>query len=173
MRRPAGTGFCCPMISFTLETALGVSETGGVFFASGLTSGTVGFTSGTVGVAIRISLALKSLNYRRGGKPGAAKYRAGQPGPSSFDARGRWKIPASGACQRVYNICVRPFLSSGCLPTHPGIRGSCLSGLQIVEVSYELDVDSFNAWPSDRVGRFHRRSDHSPHLPQHAYHARG
>src|SRR6266851_9746895 len=73
MRRPAGTGFCCPMISFTLETALGVSETGGVFFASGLTSGTVVFTSGTVVVAIRISLALKSLNYNRGGEPAAGR----------------------------------------------------------------------------------------------------
>src|SRR5216684_7547385 len=123
MRKPAGTGFCCPMISFTLETALDVSETGGVLFASGLTSGTVVFTSGTVVVAIRISLALKSLNYNRGGKPGPAKYRAGQPGPSSFDARGRWKIPASSACQRVYNVCVRPFLNSGCPLTHPGIRG--------------------------------------------------
>src|SRR5271166_2314465 len=62
MRRPAGAGFCCPMISFTLETALGVSETGGVFF----TSGTLVFTSGTVVVAIRISLALKYLHYSRG-----------------------------------------------------------------------------------------------------------
>jgi hypothetical protein len=52
------------MISFTLETALDVSETGGVFF----TSGTFGFTSGTVVVvvAIRISLALKYLHYSRG-----------------------------------------------------------------------------------------------------------
>jgi hypothetical protein len=50
------------MISFTLETALGVSETGGVFF----TSTALVFTSGTVVVAIRISLALKSLKlYQR------------------------------------------------------------------------------------------------------------
>src|SRR5271168_161867 len=62
MRRPAGTGLCCPMISFTLETALAVSETGGVFF----TSGTLVFTSGTDVVAIRISLALKYLHYSRG-----------------------------------------------------------------------------------------------------------
>src|SRR5580704_13633426 len=62
MRRPAGTGFCCPMISFTLETALDVSETGGVFFTSWM----LVFTSGTVVVAIRISLALKYLNYSRG-----------------------------------------------------------------------------------------------------------
>src|SRR5580693_10789651 len=61
IRRPAGTGVCCPMISFTLETALAVSETGGVFF----TSGTLMFTFGTVVVAIRISLALKYLHYRR------------------------------------------------------------------------------------------------------------
>jgi hypothetical protein len=52
------------MISFTLETALVVSETGGVF----LTSGTSVFTPGTVVVAIRISLALKYLNYNRRGK---------------------------------------------------------------------------------------------------------
>src|SRR5580692_11682199 len=49
------------MISFTLETALAVSETGGVFF----TSGTLVFTFGTVVVAIRISLALKYLHYTR------------------------------------------------------------------------------------------------------------
>jgi hypothetical protein len=55
MRKPAGAGFCCPMISFTLETALAVSETGGVF----LTSGTSVFTPGTVVVAIRISLGSK------------------------------------------------------------------------------------------------------------------
>src|SRR5580658_7317013 len=67
MRRPAGTGFCCPMISFTLETALAVSETGGVF----LTSGALVFTSGTVVVAIRISLRRKCLNYSRGRKLGA------------------------------------------------------------------------------------------------------
>src|SRR5258708_39618589 len=91
MRRPAGTGFCCPMISFTLETALGVSETGGVFFASGLTSGTVVFTSGTVVVAIRISLALKSLNYSRDGKPAVGGIlRRTTPGPLTF-----W-MPAGG-----------------------------------------------------------------------------
>src|SRR5258708_25287193 len=106
MRRPAGTGFCCPIISLTLETALAVSDTGGVFFASGLTSGTVVFTSGTVVVAIRISLALKSLNYSRGGKPGPAKNRAGQPEPLWFHARGRWKIPANRAFPQVYNVCV-------------------------------------------------------------------
>src|SRR5580700_3204567 len=69
MRRPAGTGGCCPMVSLTLDTALGVSETGGVFFTSGFTSGTLVFTSGTVVVAIRISLTLKSINYNRAGKP--------------------------------------------------------------------------------------------------------
>src|SRR5271169_6851527 len=72
MRRPAGTGFCCPMISFTFETALAVSETGGAF----CTSGTLVFTSGTVVVAMRrISLALKYLNYNRGGHPGAGVIR--------------------------------------------------------------------------------------------------
>src|SRR5271169_3352263 len=65
MRRPAGTGLCCPMISLTLDTALAVRETGGAFFTS--TSGTLVFTSGTVVVAmLRISLALKYLNYNRG-----------------------------------------------------------------------------------------------------------
>jgi hypothetical protein len=47
------------MISFTLETALAVRETGGVFFTSGFTGATLVFTSGTEVVAIRISLALK------------------------------------------------------------------------------------------------------------------
>src|SRR5580704_7532630 len=55
IRRPAGTGFCCPIISLTLETALGVSVTGAAF----LTSGMLGVTSGTVVVAISISLALE------------------------------------------------------------------------------------------------------------------
>jgi hypothetical protein len=50
------------MISFTLATALGVRLTGGTFL---LTSGLE--TSGTVVVAIRISLALKFLDYNRSG----------------------------------------------------------------------------------------------------------
>src|SRR5260370_19799185 len=113
MGKAAGTGFCCPMISFTLETALDVSETGGVFFASGLTSGTVVFTSGTVVVAIRISLALKSLNYSRGGKPAGRQNRAPVHRTLiTLDARGRWKIPASSAFQRGYNVFIRTFLSS-------------------------------------------------------------
>src|ERR1700733_4701098 len=76
MRRPAGTGFCCPMISLTLETALGVSETGGVFF----TSGGLVFTVGTVFLAIRISLALKYLNYSRG-RQACGRRVAGMPSP--------------------------------------------------------------------------------------------
>src|ERR1700730_4843711 len=56
-RRPAGTGFCCPMISRTLAIAFVVSVIGGVFLD---TSGAlVVVTSGVVVVAIRISLALK------------------------------------------------------------------------------------------------------------------
>src|SRR5579863_4370793 len=55
------------MISFTLATALAVRETGGVFL---VTSGFVTFTSGTVVVAIRISLALKLLDYSRSRFPG-------------------------------------------------------------------------------------------------------
>jgi hypothetical protein len=48
------------MISFTFETALAVSETGGVFFTSGVAGAVFVFTSGTEVVAIRISLTLKS-----------------------------------------------------------------------------------------------------------------
>src|SRR5580698_6838678 len=47
------------------------------------------------------------------------------------------------------------------------------TGLETVEVVYDLDVDSFNAWLGGRVGCFHCRPDHSAHLPQHADHARG
>src|ERR1700730_9914500 len=60
MRKPEGTGFCWPMISFTLATALAVRVTGAAFL---VTSGLV--TSGTVVVAIRISLALKLFDYSR------------------------------------------------------------------------------------------------------------
>src|SRR5690242_16926072 len=52
MRNPAGTGFCCAMISFTFATALLVRLIGAFLV-----------TSGTVVVAIRISLALKLFNY--------------------------------------------------------------------------------------------------------------
>src|ERR1700722_5969929 len=55
MRKPAGTGFCWPIISFTLVTALPVRVTGAAFLA----------TSGTVVVAIRISLALKLFDYSK------------------------------------------------------------------------------------------------------------
>src|ERR1700730_2855258 len=48
-RRPAGTGFCCAMISFTLLTALAVRLMGAFFVSAG-------FTSGVVVVAICISL---------------------------------------------------------------------------------------------------------------------
>src|SRR5580700_5339806 len=109
MRRPAGTGFCCPMISLTLETALGVRETGGVFFASG----TFVFTSGTVVVAIRISLALKYLHYSRGSKAeaGESDFRplSGRNLSCWMPGR-RMTILSPATCQRVYNACVRPFL---------------------------------------------------------------
>src|ERR1700722_18144215 len=55
MRRPAGTGVCCPIMSFTLAMALAVRFTGAFF---GATSGLV--TSGMVVVAILVSLAWKS-----------------------------------------------------------------------------------------------------------------
>src|SRR5580658_6958285 len=172
MRRPAGTGLCCPMISFTLETALAVSETGGVFF----TSGTLVFTSGTVVVAIRISLALKYLDYTRAWQAVGTLIRkltctrarlldVGLPPDDS----------SRGTCQLVYNACVRRFLQV----EECGLRPAPLdmvklpNGLQTVEVAYDLDVDSFNAWLGDRVGCFHCRPDPSAHLPQHADHARG
>src|ERR1700739_2981440 len=56
MRNPAGTGLCWPMISLTLATALEVRVMGGAAFL---------VTSGTVVVAIRISLALKLIDYIR------------------------------------------------------------------------------------------------------------
>src|SRR5271170_7037855 len=49
MRRPAGTGFCCPMIFFTFVLM---------------------FTSGTVVVAIHISSALGYVDYNRGKQTG-------------------------------------------------------------------------------------------------------
>src|SRR5713226_3624014 len=52
-RRPAGTGFCCAMISLTLAIAFAVRLIGAVF---ALVSG---FTSGVVVVAICISLKLR------------------------------------------------------------------------------------------------------------------
>src|SRR5580693_7118737 len=62
MRKPAGTGFCWLIISFTLVTALAVRVTGGVFL---VTSGFV--TAGMVVVAIGISLALKLFDYSKCG----------------------------------------------------------------------------------------------------------
>src|SRR5580698_8870714 len=60
MRKPAGTGFCWLMISFTLATALGDRVTGAAFL---VTSGLV--TAGIVVVAIGISLALKLFDYSK------------------------------------------------------------------------------------------------------------
>src|SRR5271169_7182508 len=79
---------------------------------------------------------------------------------------GAGKIPSSDACQRVYNDRVRPF---------PDLLefGQCLTGLQSVEVAYDVDMDSFNAWACDRVGYLHRRPGYPAHLPQHADYARG
>src|SRR5580704_2287660 len=84
-------------------------------------------------------------------------------------------IPSRATCQRVYNACVRPFLQvedCGLRPA-PATGWSCPTGLQTVEVAYELDVDSFNGGACDCVGRFHRWTDSSSHLPQHAHDARG
>src|SRR5271165_4388378 len=58
-RRPAGTGFCCPIISLTLAIAFGVKLTGGFF---GVTSGTA---VGTVVVAMGISLNLLLADYNK------------------------------------------------------------------------------------------------------------
>jgi hypothetical protein len=51
------------------------------------------------------------------------------------------------------------------LSLHPEISGESPTGFETVEVAYDLDVDSFNTRAHNRVGYFHRRSDHSPHLP--------
>src|SRR5271165_1642036 len=170
MRRPAGTGLCCPIISFTLETAFGVSETGGVFF----TSGTLVFTSGTVVVAIPISLALKYLHYSRGGKRfGSGRHPTSGNAVSSWMPGRRATIPprrlptwsimlSLGPSSRLRIVGKSP---------HPRLWWICQTGLQTVEVAYAMDVDSFNPWIGDRVGRFHGRPDHSAHLPQHADHA--
>src|SRR5215471_9839071 len=77
MRKPAGTGFCWAMISFTLETALVVRVMGADFL-----------TSGTVVVAIRISLALKLFDYSKIVFPTRAELALEQS-YNSFDARAR------------------------------------------------------------------------------------
>src|SRR5215470_3708960 len=59
-RRPAGTGFCCPIISFTLAIAFGVSEIGAVFFSS------CGFTSGVTVVAILSPSKYQQNHYSKG-----------------------------------------------------------------------------------------------------------
>src|ERR1700731_4062171 len=112
MRSPAGTGVCCPIISLTLATALAVNETGGVFF-----------TSGTVVVAIRISLALKYLNYNRADKR-RQNLEFFQHHPLLYLDAGTPQHDSSVAtCQRVYNVCVRP---------SPKIRpsGRAISGIR-------------------------------------------
>src|SRR5271165_1663524 len=60
MRRPAGTGFCWPMISFTLATAFAVRVTGAFFTSGVVTPGVV--TSGTVVVAIHSLLGLETFS---------------------------------------------------------------------------------------------------------------
>src|SRR5579863_2359334 len=60
MRRPAGTGFCCAMMSFTLDAAFAVRVTGAAF---GVTAGTVVATSGTDVVAISYLLGFKAFSY--------------------------------------------------------------------------------------------------------------
>src|SRR5580700_3578388 len=125
MRRPAGTGFCCPMISFTLETALDVSETGGVFFTSWM----LVFTSGTVVVAIRISLALKYLNYSRGPQVAGrvTDHGPGYQPPDIWMPGRRRTILRRHTCQRGYNASVRPFLQvQDC-----GLRPAALDGVEL------------------------------------------
>src|SRR5207245_4139246 len=65
-RRPAGTGFCCAIISFTLATAFEVKLTGGVLVA---VSGTdVGM------VVVDIGISLKSLrDYYSKARSGSRK----------------------------------------------------------------------------------------------------
>src|SRR5580692_8433054 len=107
MRRPAGTGLCCPMMSLTLETALGVSDTGGVF----LTSTALGFTSGIVVVAIRISLALKYINYTRVAQAGRIhdfkRPRTPFFRPVLLDAGCGRNDSFGASCQQVYNVSVK------------------------------------------------------------------
>ena len=88
MRKPEGTGFCWPIISFTLVTALGVRVTGAAFFV----------TSGMVVVAIRISLALKLFDY--------SKCRLRQKDHTAesvywLDALAGWKVHSSQNCNRL------------------------------------------------------------------------
>src|SRR5215470_6318906 len=45
-RKPAGTGFCCPIISFTFAIAVGVREIGAFLIVS------CGRTSGVVGIVV-------------------------------------------------------------------------------------------------------------------------
>src|ERR1700688_1605831 len=87
MRNPAGTGFCWPMISLTLATALAVRLTGGTFLVSSV------LIPGTVVVAIRISLALKLFDYSRihfHRKP--CKRSIGREGSTPLDALGPAKV---------------------------------------------------------------------------------
>src|SRR5216683_5959528 len=58
-RNPAGTGFCCPMISLTLATAVGVSVTGAFLVSWGLISGVA------VVVAISSPLRVFLSHYNR------------------------------------------------------------------------------------------------------------
>src|SRR5712691_572 len=119
MRKPAGTGVCWPMISFTLVTALAVRVTGAAFLV----------TSGTVVVAIGISLALKLFDYSK--CRFRHKCRSGNTGrepPSCQMPTEAWKSHSShscnrlrtkglnrvpGTCQRVYNHRVRAFPGTG------------------------------------------------------------
>src|SRR5689334_916050 len=57
-RSPAGTGFCCPMISLTLATAVGVRLMGGFFAVS---SGIV--SCGRTGVVV-VAMSLLGKIYR-------------------------------------------------------------------------------------------------------------
>src|SRR5580693_8016605 len=70
-RRPAGTGLCCAIISFTFATAFEVKLTGGFL---GVTSGTV---VGTVVVAIGISLNCYPLIITKPGFQARQKPRSG------------------------------------------------------------------------------------------------
>src|SRR5271157_47530 len=90
MRKPAGTGFCWAMISLTLATALAVRVTGGVFLV----------TSGTVVVAIRISLALKLVDYIRGQFPRAVLAGSHARGESPT----YWMRPG-GSSSHAWRLC--------------------------------------------------------------------
>src|SRR6185295_10621366 len=67
-RRPAGTGFCCAMVSFTLAMALAVRLMGAFFVSAGFTSGVVV----AMGISLKglVSIITKPEPAGRQSRPG-------------------------------------------------------------------------------------------------------